>query len=70
MPLFEFVCADCGQPFEELVRSASAVSEVTCPKCGSPQVNKKISTFASRGSGGFSFSLGASSGASCSTGST
>jgi len=66
MPLFEFVCSDCHRPFEELVRSASAISEVTCPKCGSSQVNKKISTFASRVSGG-SFSLGASSAASCST---
>ena len=69
MPLFEFVCGDCSRPFEELVRSASAVQDVTCPACGSPQVNKKISTFASRASGG-AFSLGASSAASCSTGST
>lgn len=68
MPLFEFVCADCRRPFEELVRSASAVNEVTCPNCGSSQVSKKISTFASRSSGGGSFSLGASSAASCSTG--
>lgn len=51
MPLFEFVCADCSRPFEELVRSASAISEVTCPSCGSSLVSKKISTFASRGSG-------------------
>jgi putative FmdB family regulatory protein len=70
MPLFEFVCADCSRPFEELVRSASAVSEVTCPTCGSSQVNKKISTFASRLSGGGSFSLGANSAALCSTGGT
>jgi putative FmdB family regulatory protein len=67
MPLFEFVCSDCNRPFEELVRSASAISEVTCPKCGSSQVNKKISTFASRVSGS-SFSLGASPAASCGTG--
>jgi putative FmdB family regulatory protein len=68
MPLFEFVCNDCSRSFEELVRSTSAISDVTCPKCGSSQVNKKISTFASRVSGGGgSFSLGASSAASCST---
>ena len=70
MPLFEFVCTDCSHPFEELVRSASSVSEVTCPTCGSSQVYKKISTFASRSSGIGSFSLGASSAASCSTGGT
>ena len=70
MPLFEFVCTDCEQPFEELVRSASATDEVTCPICGSPEVKRKISTFASRISGGGSFSFNANSSASCSTGNT
>jgi putative FmdB family regulatory protein len=68
MPIFEFVCADCGEPFEELVRSANAVDEVTCPNCHSEQVRKQISTFASRvtGKGGSSY---VSSSASCNTGS-
>jgi putative FmdB family regulatory protein len=73
MPIFEFVCQDCQKPFEELVRSASAVDSVACPSCGSGQVKKKLSTFASRISGGNSLSLGggsfSSSGSSCSTGS-
>ena len=64
MPLFEFVCTNCDQPFEELVRSASAVAEVSCPTCGSPQVKKKLSTFASRTTGASSFPLGNSSSAS------
>lgn len=67
MPLFEFVCTSCNQPFEELVRSASAMDGVVCPVCGSQEVKKKISTFASKVSGSSSFSLGASSAASCST---
>ena len=70
MPLFEFTCTDCGKSFEELVRSASAVSEVTCPACQSQQVRKKVSTFASKVSGGGSFSLGSSAASSCSTGGT
>ena len=75
MPLFEFVCATCGQPFEELVRNSSAVNEVTCPACGSSQVKKKLSTFASRISGGgsmgnFSPSLGGASASSCNTSGT
>ena len=70
MPIFEFVCSDCGQPFEELLRSSSAIAEVTCPNCGSPDIRKKLSTFAARVSGGSSFSLGASPAASCSSGST
>lgn len=67
MPMFEFVCSECSQPFEELVRSASAVGEVTCPKCGSPRIKKKLSTFAAKVSGG-SYSFGSSAASSCSPG--
>ena len=67
MPIFEFVCAECGKPFEELVLSTSKIGEVTCPACHSQNITKKISTFASRMSGGSSFSFSNSS--SCSTGS-
>ena len=69
MPLYEFICAECGTPFEELVMSLSAISKVTCPKCDSPNVRKKISRFASKAAGSSGFSLG-SAAASCSTGST
>ncbi len=70
MPIFEFVCSQCDQNFEELLRSQSAVQDVTCPNCGSSEISKKISTFASRSTGGgYSFASGGSSGA-CSTGST
>jgi putative FmdB family regulatory protein len=69
MPIYEFVCADCGKPFEQLVLSVSRINEITCPTCASQNVTKKISTFASKLSGGSSFSLAGSSGSSCSTGS-
>lgn len=69
MPLFEFVCSQCGKQFEELVRSSSVVVGVVCPACQSVEVKKKVSTFASKSSGGATFSLGSST-ASCSTGST
>ncbi|MFM8322181.1 MAG: FmdB family zinc ribbon protein [Chloroflexota bacterium] len=69
MPIYEFICGDCGRPFEELLRSQAAISTVKCPVCGSPSVNKKLSTFASKVSGGSSsYSLGSSAGSSCSTG--
>ena len=69
MPIFEFVCKDCEQPFEDLI-FGSDIEGVICPSCGSEQVRKKMSTFASKiGSDGASLSLGASSAASCSTGS-
>jgi putative FmdB family regulatory protein len=70
MPIFEFECQTCGAPFEELVRSSSAISDVTCPDCGGSQVRKKVSTFAAKVSGGSSYSFGSSASASCSTGST
>ena len=68
MPIFEFECTECGERFEELVRSANAVDEVVCPGCRSQSVRKKISTFASKVSGSSSISYGASS-APCSSGS-
>jgi len=70
MPLFEFTCKHCGQEFEELLRSTSAVSEVSCPVCKSSQVQRKISTFATRIVGGGSLGSSPSSVSSCNTGST
>ena len=69
MPIFEFVCSECEQPFEDLV-FGSGTAGVICPACGSEQVKKKMSTFSAKiGGDGASLSLG-SSAASCSTGST
>lgn len=70
MPIFEFVCRECGAPFEELLRSSNSIEDVICPSCGSDQVQKQISTFASRPVGiGSTRSFSAVSGASCSSGS-
>jgi len=68
MPIFEFVCQECEVPFEELVCSATAVDDVTCPFCESDQVVKQISTFASKVNGSSS-SYANNAAASCSTGS-
>lgn len=70
MPIYEFQCNDCGQPFEELVFSASAVEGVACPSCESTQVEKMISTFATKVTGGSSYSLNTTSASACNTGST
>ena len=69
MPIFEFICADCGMPFEELVMSNDKTGEVACPSCQSQNITKKISTFASRLSNVSSYSFSNVSSASCSTGS-
>lgn len=65
MPIYEFNCTTCDRSFEELVRSAEAVHEVVCPRCGSRQVRRKISLFASKSAGG-SAAFAAGSAASCS----
>ncbi|MBZ0276002.1 MAG: zinc ribbon domain-containing protein [Anaerolineae bacterium] len=66
MPLFEFDCVECGEPFEKLVRNST--TEIACPTCGSTQVKKKLSTFASKISGGSSISSSAAPAPSCSPG--
>jgi putative FmdB family regulatory protein len=69
MPLFEFECEQCGETFEELVRSSVAITDVLCPTCQSSQIHKKMSTFASHLAGGSSASSGRSaSAASCAPG--
>jgi putative FmdB family regulatory protein len=65
MPIYEFECRQCGQPFEELVFNTGRVREVRCPVCGSDEVKKKLSAVAARVAAGMSYS---SAGA-CSSGS-
>jgi putative FmdB family regulatory protein len=66
MPLYEFTCPGCGRSFEELVRSADAVSSVRCPTCGSANVRRKISLFAAAvGAVAGGFSLGSSAASAC-----
>jgi putative FmdB family regulatory protein len=41
MPIYEFVCLDCGSEFEQL-RSFSAHGHPPCPACASEHVSRKI----------------------------
>ncbi len=41
MPIYEFVCNDCENQFETIVFSKS--EQVTCPKCKSEKIRKKMS---------------------------
>lgn len=68
MPIYEFACSQCGRAFEELV-SISKINEVVCPQCGSGQVKKKMSTFASKPAEGGGFSLNTIPSSSCGSGS-
>lgn len=51
MPIYEFDCHPCKERFEILV-SLSKVNEAKCPKCGSDKLERVMSMFASRTSGG------------------
>ena len=67
MPLFEYLCEECGESFEKLVRGSTKT--ILCPSCESENVRKKLSTFASRIAGGSSISTSSSSaGAACAPG--
>ncbi|MHB1309100.1 MAG: FmdB family zinc ribbon protein [Limisphaerales bacterium] len=46
MPIYEFHCADCRRDSEVLVRS-TRWEGTPCPHCGSTQLEKKLSVFAS-----------------------
>ena len=45
MPIYEYLCEECGEVTEALVRMGDA-SGVACAKCGSAKTRRKLSTFA------------------------
>lgn len=58
MPIFEFVCRDCGRQFEDLMTFAQMEArEARCPDCSSSKVERNLSSFAT-GSGGGGGSAG------------
>ncbi len=66
MPIYEYVCEDCGKEFEELVFGEQ---KVRCPQCRSEKTGKVLSRCRHK-SGGAPDALGtassAGSGSSCS----
>jgi putative FmdB family regulatory protein len=51
MPIFEYLCEDCGNKFEKLVRRPG-VDEVLCPSCGEGgHLEQQHSTFAAHSNG-------------------
>jgi putative FmdB family regulatory protein len=43
MPIYDFTCRECREPFEKLVRGDADIATLTCPKCSSSKVEKLIS---------------------------
>lgn len=48
MPIFEYVCDDCGTRFEKLVRRED---QVLCPQCGESHLTAQFSTFSAHANG-------------------
>lgn len=50
MPIYEYICDDCGTKFEKLVRRTQET--VACPSCGESHLKTAFSTFAAHSSNG------------------
>ena len=46
MPIYEFVCAECGRKFRKLVGMIAQPAPLQCPRCQSTELNRQISRFA------------------------
>ena len=51
MPIYEYLCEDCGTKFEKLVRRTADAPEVECPSCGQRHLKQEYSTFAAHANG-------------------
>ena len=64
MPIYTYICKDCGEKFDLLFGVTSEKAELKCKKCNSRNIHKILSLFSvgnSRGTSG-------SSGPGCPTG--
>ncbi len=46
MPIYEYVCPACNGRFQKLVQGFSDPLGLACPRCGSAQVRRAVSRFA------------------------
>ncbi|MCK5306821.1 MAG: zinc ribbon domain-containing protein [Candidatus Omnitrophica bacterium] len=60
MPVYTYICEDCGEKFDLLIGMTSEKVELKCSKCGSKKIKKTFSSFSVKSS--------SSSGPSCPTG--
>lgn len=65
MPIYEYVCKQCGHEFEELVFNGE--EPVACPRCGAKDTEKLMSACSAKVDGGGP-NLEALQGSSCGTG--
>ncbi len=51
MPLYSYVCKDCGETFDLLVGVTVQKTELKCRKCGSEHIEKTFGSFSMGASG-------------------
>jgi putative FmdB family regulatory protein len=67
MPIYEYVCDDCGKRYEQIVLSQS--QKVACPSCSSKRHTLQLSVFSAHsGSSGNGASASPVQGGSCACG--
>lgn len=49
MPIYEYVCDDCGERYERIVMNQS--TPISCPKCASGKHTIQLSVFAAPANG-------------------
>ena len=64
MPIYTYICKDCGERFDLLVGVSSEKVELKCKKCNSKNIEKTLTGFSVGSPGGKS----GFSGPSCPTG--
>ncbi|RMG91990.1 MAG: zinc ribbon domain-containing protein [Chloroflexi bacterium] len=50
MPMYSFICQNCGHPFEKKLRMSQSDVPQACPACGSDNTRKRIGAVAMLGS--------------------
>ena len=43
MPIYEYECGECGNPFQRLIMKPSEEEALTCPACGGRTLSRLIS---------------------------
>ncbi len=71
MPIYEYVCQDCGKRFDALRSMSEADTSITCENCGSDRTSRAISVFYAQSGGrvvvGSNNDCGSCAGGSCSS---
>lgn len=68
MPIYEYICADCGTVFDSMRPMSQADAPIQCRACSGPNTSRKLSKFSafSKGNGGSTKSV-AGTGSGCSS---